>query len=304
MYDIGHLRKALHNPWLVYSELCRPLVRLNTVLNRQLLRRRGVHVMDKDWDNLIILDGCRYDTFARQNIIDGDLSAVVSGGSSSPDFMRYNFAGRTYLDTVYVSANPYLVRENLTDNFFRDYKLWQTDWDPETRTVLPDVVVDRTLGAYSDYPDKRLIAHFMQPHFPFIGETGRRIKHAGLTDNTDATRIWDQLKHREVDHNTVVRAYEENLDIVLPHVERLIAKLDGKSVITADHGNLFGRFGVYGHPHQVFLSDLVKVPWLEVEGDRREIKAGEPDETHCQAKEDIDTRIVNERLADLGYLEE
>jgi len=39
----------------------------------------------------------------------------------------------------------------------------------------------------------------------------------------------------------VWEAYNENLDIVLTEIEALLDELDGKSVITADHGNLVGE---------------------------------------------------------------
>jgi len=32
-------------------------------------------LMDEDWDNVIILDACRYDQFERHNILDGEIDA-------------------------------------------------------------------------------------------------------------------------------------------------------------------------------------------------------------------------------------
>jgi hypothetical protein len=296
MYSSRGVKKGLQNPSLVYSELCRPLLQLWTRLNRGVLER-GLHVMEQDWDTLVILDGCRYDTFAKLNTIEGKLSSVVSGGSSSPRFMEHNFSGRTFPDTVYVSANPYLVRQGLSENFHRDIELWRDGWDAELRTVTPEVVSDAAIDAHREHPNKRLIVHYMQPHYPFIGPTGQKIEQAGILDDSDAHRIWDQLRHGEVDRELAVRAYEENLELALPHVERLISSVGGKSVVTADHGNSFGRFGVYGHPHETFISDLVEVPWLEVPGERRTVTAGDD----CSRRNSPSEDTVSERLADLGY---
>lgn len=298
MYSLEDLNKGLQNPSLLYSELCKPFLQTWTLLNRNVLDR-GLRVMELDWDTLVILDGCRYDTFERRNTIEGELSEVVSGGSSSPRFMEFNFAGGTFHDTVYVTANPYLVRRGLTENFYRDIELWQNQWDAELRTVTPETVTEAAIEAHAEHPNKRLIVHFMQPHYPFIGPMGQQIEQGGILDDCDTMRIWDQLRHGKIDRQRVIEAYEENLDLVLPHVEELIETIGGKTVVTADHGNSFGRFGVHGHPHGVFISDLVDVPWLEVPGDRRTITAGE----RVSEDEPTDEDTVSERLADLGYLE-
>ncbi|MDL0143566.1 hypothetical protein PNP83_00890, partial [Halobacterium salinarum] len=53
----------------------------------------GAKVVEKDWDNLIILDACRYDYFKNANstnIIEGELGKSVSRGSHSREFMEKN----------------------------------------------------------------------------------------------------------------------------------------------------------------------------------------------------------------------
>jgi hypothetical protein len=301
VYSLDDFRKGLRNPALVYSELCKPLVHANTVYNRRLRGRSGIRVMERDWDNLVILDGCRYDTFERLNTIDGGLTAVVSGGSSSDEFVRHNFRGDTFYDTVYVSANPYVVREGVAGNFYDDLELWQTDWDEDLRTVRPETVADAALEAHERHPHKRLIVHFMQPHFPFIGEFGRTIDQRGiLEDDSDSINVWEQLRHGRLDRPTVRRAYEENLELVLPHVERLVEGLNGTSAVTADHGNGFGRLGVHGHPTGVFLRCLVEVPWLRVPGESpRRIETADARLEESAAS----TTGIEGRLADLGYLD-
>lgn len=57
--------------------------------------------MDADWDNLLILDSCRYDLFSEVAVEDGlkgELTTFRSRGSSSSEFLKENFAGRTYDD--------------------------------------------------------------------------------------------------------------------------------------------------------------------------------------------------------------
>lgn len=282
--------------------MCEPLVRAYTFYNRSIRSQTGISVMEADWDNLLILDGCRYDLFRRLNTIDGELQSAISKGSSTYGFLRHNFADQQFGDTVYVSANPQVVKHNVYKNFYSNIQVWEEAWDEELDTVPPGPVVDATLRAAERYPDKRLIAHFIQPHYPFIGERGRQISQRGIL-NTDikTTHIWSQLRYGQVEKRTVWKAYEENLELTLPHVETLIEGLTGKTVVTADHGNMFGKWGVHGHPRNTYLQGLVKVPWLIVNNDeRRQIVRERITDSGSEPKQN--NEIVEDRLADLGYL--
>jgi hypothetical protein len=169
--------------------------------------------------------------------------------------------------------------------------------------------VQATLGAESKFPEKRIVAHFMQPHYPFLGKKGKSLpNHATFTGDgirvadTEAPTIWELLRNGSVDTNEVWEAYEENLHLVLPPVKNLIDSLRGKSVVTADHGNAFGEFGfpiplrTYGHPQGLRYKSLIKIPWLVYEGDERKaVKSG-------SIREDSDTSSnLEERLSHLGY---
>jgi hypothetical protein len=89
-----------------------------------------------------------------------------------------------------------------------------------------------------------------------------------------------------------------HLRVTLPHIQELVNSVEGKTVITSDHGNAFGEWDVYGHPPQAYISPLVRVPWLEVphEG-RKNIRSGNTGErfTNEEPPEEI--------LRDLGYIE-
>ena len=74
-----------------------------------------------------------------------------------------------------------------------------------------------------------------------------------------------QLDKGEFTIEELERAYEDNLVIVLEHVEKLIANLRGTIVITADHGESFGTMCVYGHPPLMLMKDLYRIPWLVIE---------------------------------------
>lgn len=276
------------------------------------------HVMDEDWDSLVILDACRYDQFQRLNTVPGRLEARTSLGSCTPEFLTANFEGSTHHDTVYVTANPMYIRAEVGDAFHDVIDVWKSDWDEQNQTVRPEEMVAATLAAAERYPNKRIVSHFVQPHYPFIGETGSDLaassdeglsgiewitrREEGETTKEDRATPWDLLEAGVLDEERVREAYDENLQITFPHVERLVEDLTGKTVVTSDHGNLVGEriapFGRrrYGHPPATPTEELRKVPWLVVDGERREIHADDPGR---RARET--STVVSERLADLGY---
>lgn len=316
-YSLENVEKVVRNPRLLKKELFTLGLGVNARASRlrsaSAGRTDGIDTIAADWDNLLILDGCRYDMFAAQSDLEGTLSRKRSLGSDSWEFMKTNFEGRSLHDTVYVTANPH-VYELEDDVFHAVVDLLERGWDEETRTVRPETVVEEAIAAHERYPDKRLIVHFMQPHFPFIGPTGQRFSHMGLEhhledeERSSAPNPWFGLVHeQDIDIETVVAAYRENLDLTVPHVETLIDELDGKSVVTADHGNLIGERGfpipirLYGHPRGLHMDQLLAVPWLEAEHtDRRKIVAEPPVESVDET--DANDDVVEDRLSALGYV--
>jgi len=295
MYSTGQIVKGIKNPRLTAWELA-------NLYHRRVRAKRGISVMSRDWDNLVILDACRYDMFSEMNRIEGNLSRVISQASTTGKFLDANFTAESYPESIYVSANPHVAVHDIDTKFFDRVRLWETSWDDQLQTVHPQSVVERTTEVHEQHPNKRLIVHFIQPHYPFIGETGQEIEHGTMTgngaisDERDQDSVWRRLEKGELSKEVVWKAYRENLEVVFPHVEELLNRLDGKSVVTSDHGNAFGRFGVYGHPPNRFLEELVAVPWLSIEGEtRRKITQGEVD------KPSEVSQTVERRLADLGY---
>jgi hypothetical protein len=273
-------------------------------------------IMEEDWDNLILLDACRFDQFEEINTISGKLESKTSLGSATPEFLTKNFKNERYLDTVYVTSNPMYRREELGNVFYDVIDVWDFAWDEEYKTVLPNEMVKATRKAYGDFPHKRIFAHFMQPHYPFIGESAKEIgEHAGQektyrrvtgqsqnVDRDDPT-VWRLLEEDRIREEEVWKAYNENLRIVLDEIEELIEEFSEKTVITSDHGNLVGERitpftkPVYGHPSGVYTENLRKVPWLILEGtERKKVHQGE-------LREDTkgESEVVSERLIDLGY---
>lgn len=262
---------------------------------------------DAEWDTLLLLDACRYDTFAAIHDLPGTLEARRTASSSTIEFLKRYVDGRELTDTVYVTANPQHYRKTergYIDGAFHDViEVWQEDgWDDSYRTVRPETVADAAEAAADRYPNKRLLVHFMQPHYPYIGPTGR-----DAFDN-DSLDFFNRVLtgEIEVEDGLLRQAYRENLQAVLPSVERLLGSLSGRSVVSADHGEMFGEraFPIpireYGHPTGIHTPELTEVPWLVSEnGPRRTIQDGEPAD---RDEKTAMSRIVADRLRDLGYV--
>jgi hypothetical protein len=136
-----------------------------------------IKIMQEKWDYLIVLDACRYDYFEKtweKFLPAGNLSCKKSTGSSTQEWRNKSFLDN-YDDVVYVSANPYINSKHSVMNFdgqehFSEiFDVWATDWDDKAGTVSPKNVTKVALKATKEFPQKRLIIHFLQPHAPYLG---------------------------------------------------------------------------------------------------------------------------------------
>ncbi|WP_147435640.1 hypothetical protein [Halobellus sp. Atlit-38R] len=283
---------------------------LGTAVNQWYYQRTnhtGFDPVSEDWDNLLILDGCRYDLFQDRIHHQGELDHRTSPASESWEYLSKCFNGRDLYDTVYVTTNPHTPKIQ-EGTFHTIWNLLETDFDEELQTVPPDDVATAIREALSEFPNKRIIGHFMQPHYPFIGELGREIDTSGIDPDFDTTRtgtnIWARLQYGlGVNSDEVWSAYAENLDLALDIVSDLLDDIEGKSVLTSDHGNLVGDrcrpipTRGYGHPPNLYVEPLVKVPWFEAGYDtRRDIEAEKP-----VRGERLSDDVIEDRLKSLGY---
>jgi len=250
-----------------------------------MLSPAGDDFIEQDWDNLIILDACRFDWFTEMNEIEGNLMSKISKGSESWEFMQENFVGKSLHDTVYVTANPWST--NIPDGTFHAvFHLHESHWSEEQQTVLPKDAIEQTIRIQEDFPKKRLISHFMQPHYPFIGSGISGIDIGGVFNDSetpnDTVNPWTVLNHKGEHAEKVISSYKENHKVAIDSARRLVADLPGKTVVTADHANLVGESTfslpkrMFGHPHGLRKHDLIMVPWLETEGERRDVESEPP----------------------------
>jgi len=259
-------------------------------------------VMAKDWDVLLILDACRVDTLeevaSEYEFIPTHPSSRYSVGSATDVWMERTF-DTTYRDelrdTAYITANPNSDANTPSQVFFHFEEVWQTNYDPELGTTPPRPVTDRAITIHRERSPDRLIVHYMQPHFPSIPEPlGFGIR-KGATNPDEQEWIWGDGVPNGYTEDDLWQSYVENLRYVLDDVELFLKNIDAENVIiSADHANAFGEWGLWGHPKHT-LPVLRAVPWVETTAS--DTKSYYPD-TEPIGEGDY---TIEDKLRTLGY---
>jgi hypothetical protein len=182
------------------------------------------------------------------------------------------------------------------------FDVWKSGWDDDLGTVPPEGITEafRANRAAVERAE-RTVLHYMQPHAPYLARgKGQKLKRiqkgirkqdeaddddGGFLSVGDTVRpkvetllegselaqkagLWLELDPTELVRNgtrdAALELYEENLRIVIESIADLVAELDGRVVVTADHGEAFGEDGVWEHHIETHIPPLVEVPWLEV----------------------------------------
>lgn len=334
-YNLDTLKEAIRNPVKFYHEFNRVLNDFRGIYFHQKYGQ-GIDVMEQDWDNLIILDACRFDVFESVNSIPGKLDCVISRGSHSEEFYRNGFSNGPFKDTIIVTANPYtpIVCNNqfyriittfsgtrTVENLPRIEKIEDESGRlleaSHIENVHPKYLNKLAIDVIQENPNKRLIVHYMQPHDPYLGDTARRVRDQFRREGFEFS-YWKSLDEIDedkknlpglmalatrgkLDPSVLRELYEENLRIVMEYVEDLLTKIDGKTVVTSDHGELLGDRCVRGqkffHEKRLFAKELRMVPWLTIESENRRRIV----EEDTVANNDIDDHDISAHLELLGY---
>ncbi len=258
----------------------------------------GTNIFESDWDILIILDACRTDALREvesEYEFLQDVDQIWSVGSTSMEWMQKTFV-REYEEeisnTAYITANTFSNvltgdREKLQYGAIKNTRIQQSSlgdrlinygtvraedfahieplWadadsnDKFQSTQKPGTVTDHTVKAARNSDFDRVVAHYMQPHAPYFSTSKEypelneyeKYPFRFLKTKSEKEKVWE--------------SYIDNLRYVLDHVERLLKNADGDVVITADHGELFGRQGIYSHIPGLPHPRLKRVPWVQTE---------------------------------------
>lgn len=230
-------------------------------------KENATPIEDLEFDNLIILDACRYDIYSE---IRGEVDHRITQGSATEDYVRENFSDGDWSDVVYITANPQLSEKRFKqhtgrsteETFHTVYDLYNQGWSDKISTVPPDLVVKQSKSAAKLFPDKKKIIHFMQPHAPFT-TSDKEMEY--ITDQFSMTEA-KQAEKGDIPKEEYREMYKKELENVIEHALELAENLEGKTVITGDHGELLGEGGLYEHPPRMDLKPLKKVPLEIFEG--------------------------------------
>jgi hypothetical protein len=300
MYSLDEIKRGIIYPKRTARELNRLV---HTKGGRSEYNPDGEVFLSKDWDNLIILDACRYDTFNQISDLTGDLRYKYTKSSATYQFIRLNFKNRNYNDIVYISANNWYLklRKEINSEIHSFVDLQDCGKgvglsDDGLTVVSPQSVTDIAIEKAEQFPNKRIIVHYLQPHHPFIGPVGRE----NFPHQSES--LLNVVRQSDASDRLLYDAYKENLKITLPEVQRLLNHLYGKSIVTADHGEMLGDrhdfFPIkdYGHHPGIHNDATTKVPWLiNQSGDRKKTFEENPQKSRT------DMNQVDETLRNLGY---
>ena len=286
-------------------------------------RPLGTNVYERNWDLLLVLDACRVDALeevAPEYDFIEVVDSIWSVGSASHEWICKTFTN-DYRDaisgTALVTSNPFFP-QTFEDRTFppKAYSIpimWP-DWDVVEKSAFgkflhvhrhdheeyfpeapPQVMTDYAIDTARNGTYDRMIVHYLQPHTPYISAAYAQGR--PLTDVEEDP--WTAVESGSATLEEVEELYLGNLRFVLDSIEALLCNVDAEDVvITADHGELFGELGLYGHPEGLVHPALKKVPWVTTTatdtGERR------PDVD--EARQDETTVETEQRLADLGYL--
>lgn len=286
-------------------------------------RPLGTNVYDREWDLLVVLDACRVDALravADEYAFLDEVESMVSVGSHSFEWLAKTFTSErrdAVADTAYLTANthaqmlfvdgdyPPYEREVPgwpawdavdADDFGRLEMVWRDGHDEDLGNVPPRRVTDRLVDVMRSTDHDRVIAHYMQPHQPYLA--------GPITEDRDPTDVERSplaaFSRGDVDRAEVWDLYLDNLRLALDEVELALANCDAETVaITADHGEAIGEFGDVDHREGNLHPAVKTVPWAETsatdEGRYEPEHAPDAGETATDAD-------VEQRLRDLGYV--
>lgn len=282
----------------------------------------GTNVFDKEWDMLVVLDGCRVDALtelAPEYDFITSVDSIWSVGSASHEWIckTYTTDHRAAVqDTALISSNPWYSRA------FREQQyppgkycvpiMW-ADWDVvvaddfgELLTIHqhehkdmnlpphPDLLTDHAIKTGRNSEHDKIIVHYMQPHRPHGSKAYEEERKPTDTEFSP----WQAIRSGRASKEMVWENYLNNLRMVLDSVETLLSNVDADRVaITADHGDLFGEFGAYGHPAGFIHPNLKKVPWVVTSAsDHRTVTPT------VELSEEGDSTDVDGQLRALGYM--
>lgn len=320
-------KEALYN-----LDIAREIYALYTFSNLTVTTRykAGHNIFESDWDTLVILDALRTDALKEvadeYSFID-DIDQKTSVASTSKEWLLKTFTEQYKQDiknTTYITGNGFvhwlrddqpkyldfsatsgtlienndwlerLLKQDVVSasTFERIEELWPlAEANPVGPAPSAEAVTEHSIAEHRRRSPEKMIVHYMQPHSPYLTKAEDR----GYATDTELSPFAALIEERAT-KDEVWDLYIENVRYVLDNVEELLENIEAENVvITADHGELFGEWHMYGHAVAFPHPKLKRVPWVETTAkDEKTIKP------NPERPSNVDT-AVETHLEDLGY---
>ncbi len=225
----------------------------------------------------IVLDDARYDAFISMysRYLQGTLNIAkvpppntygwLPKAFSMPEFNRVRF----FYASIGIESHDIRIGSFVPRN--RDVEVIpiRPNRAKHLLTVLPSEVNEAVKSVGLSGRD---IVWYAQPHFPWVADEDLSLmlmRDALIHDYVPPDTIRYRLREKGIPRDRVVKAYYANLALVLKYVRDLLNYVDKQGikydeiVVTSDHGEMLGEFGLYLH-QEYDLPQLVLVPWLKV----------------------------------------
>jgi hypothetical protein len=259
-----------------------------------------MNILDHEWDFLVVLDACRYDSFEEvyTEFFDNTakLSKKISNATDTTHWAKNTFNNHYFEDIIYISGNPTVNSKSPVqgfvggDHFYKVIDVWDGGWDYKVGTIHPKEMNKAFHKNYMKHPKKKFILHYIQPHLPYMtigGRPGDKPSGQGCTKfarkttlnkfTTELMRMYakkilklppnanDEIFWRAGGKYLMAQIYKDEIRLALEHVKILTDHIKGKWIITSDHGERIYEFWRSTHGGKRDKS-VCEIPFLEIPG--------------------------------------
>lgn len=209
----------------------------------------------------------------------------------------YYYSANPHVNSLGVEVRGFKA----TNHFEKIFDLWNSDFDKTLNTVLPKTFLDLKLtekrnifhfmqphrpwivepkenrrltkraevmeksGKKSEIPFFKVRRNVSEFLIRVLGEVRTKAVESFVKNDEVRTENGFLKMVEKIGARKALANYKKNIELPLEVIQKLVPKLKGSVVVTADHGEAFGENGVWGHPkgrHEIPV--LKNIPWLEV----------------------------------------
>ena len=214
-----------------------------------------VHTFDTEWNEVLTDTAYLTSNAWAQKIIDDQLQP--GKGFDNDNLSRLRHFG----DYNPIEKEELGLLEHVWKYVSQEDEIYEQHGVPDELIAggtSPQYVTDRGIDVVRSENYNRVILHYTQPHRPYLSHR--------FSESRDLyryeTKPFEYLRNGG-ERQTVWESYLDDLRWVLDDVEILLQNIDaGRVVISADHGEAFGEFGIYGHSSGSIHPQVRRVPWV------------------------------------------